>query len=224
MPHTLADAFLDRIPKGAIPIVDALNAFQKISDDFGEKQKVNKQGTAEAAPQPTPPIPQIAQPQQPLPQQPQAPQQSQISELLKRLLIPGGAAIAGSVNPNLLPQAAGLAGGFTKEIQRQDVSRAKLGAAEERKVEAKRKERRRNAEKIVELSRESFPPESVNSIIRAISEAESKLGTGSPGAAAIKARKTIESKLPKGVKEEDVNFTMKKHNLSREEVIKRLKK
>ena len=216
----IAEAFLDRIPMGANPLVDMFKGVQAITNKFSEKEKG---GQAEAAPQQAPPIPQIAQPQQPqAPQQPQKP--APLPDLFRRLLIPGGAAIAGSLNKKLLPGAAGLAGGFAGEIQRQDVAQGKLDVATEGKTEAKRKERRRKAEKIVALSRESYPPESVNSIIKAIGDAESKLGAGDPGKAAIKARKTIESKLPKGVKEEDVNFTMQKHNLSREEVIKRLKK
>ena len=43
------------------------------------------------------------------------------------------------------------------------------------------------------MSKETFPPESVDSIIKAIKEAERKLGSGSPGAAAVQARKQIEA-------------------------------
>jgi len=47
-------------------------------------------------------------------------QKNSILPMLLKLGIPLGAAIAGSVNPNLLPEAAGLSSGFTSEMQRQE--------------------------------------------------------------------------------------------------------
>ena len=94
-----------------------------------------------------PPIPQGIQPQQPpMPQNiQQAPQTAPQTEqsagkekgkfdwgtLLKDLGIPVGAAIAGSVNPNLLPQASGLAAGYAQERSEQrKFEREKLGEDE----------------------------------------------------------------------------------------------
>jgi len=45
---------------------------------------------------------------------------NKLLDFLKRAGIPIGAAIAGSVNPDFLPQAAGLAGGFNKGFNRQE--------------------------------------------------------------------------------------------------------
>lgn len=50
---------------------------------------------------------------------------SSIIKELVRLGVPLGAAIAGSVNPNLLPQATGLSTGFVDESQRQKLNEEK---------------------------------------------------------------------------------------------------
>lgn len=85
-------------------------------------------------------------------------------ENLIRFGVPIGAAIAGSVNPNLLPQAAGLATGFTGEVTRQKKEETKLAVAGAKKKETARKEEkqdrkdiRKEAERSVDKSVEFIP-------------------------------------------------------------------
>jgi len=89
------------------------------------------------APQPTPPIPQsIPRPSGDVSRTREEGEEAtrsndnrrMLMNILARMGVPLGAAIAGSVNPNLLPQTAGLATGYAKGIERQeDIAREELG-------------------------------------------------------------------------------------------------
>jgi len=197
--HTLADAFLSQFPKGVNPLVDILKGFTGIMEKDAEQQK-QKNAQAPQAP-PTPPPP---------PQALQAPQQqaqpdiqslrSQIGPLLAKLGIPVGAAIAGSVNPNLLPQAAGLSQGFTREVTRQAEQQIKQDKITERKSESKRKEEKRDrkdireqAERAIDKSKQFFPvPAERARAVKRLEEDMLRASGLGPGAAAVSARKTIE--------------------------------
>jgi len=218
--HTLADAFLSQFPSGANPIVDILKGFTGMMDAETEKRK--QQATTQQPAQPPPPSagiqapqPEIIKPQ--IPQQPQG--QSGISDILRRLLIPGGAAIAGSVNPNILPQAAGLSTGFTNELIRQEEQQAKSEIASERKSESKRKEEKRDrkdirekAERAVDKTKQFFPvPALREAVVKRIEEEMLEAAGLDPGKAAVKARKQIErSALQRFASEEEARKAGKK--------------
>jgi len=201
MPHSIADAFLSQFPKGVSPMVDTVKLFQNIQKKHAEQEKQQPQQSP-SPPVPTQslqggtvtgtaqgPTPQAIPPEQAVPPEEEKSGRGNIIQLLARLGIPVGAAIAGSVNPNFLPQAAGLSTGFTEEISRQDVQRSKLGISTEKKSEAKRKEEkrdrkdiRREAERAVDKSKEFIPTTAdrqrmINELEKAMLRERGMLGT-----------------------------------------------
>lgn len=172
--HRIADAFLSKIPFGANPLVDAIKGIQGIVDDFSESEKQKKVQQQPGIP---PNLQSSLTTQNPAPQSGagQVQNQSIIPDLLRRLLIPAGAAIAGSVNKNLLPQAAGLSTGFTKEITRQDTERGKERRRAEKQENQERKDAHKAAQDAATAINKTFPKMTPDEFLDSVAEIEQNI-------------------------------------------------
>jgi len=123
IPQETQEGLLNSFGQGEQLQSNLINSVLNPSFDLG---KINVTAPAQAASIPS----SVPQPQQTIGQKPQDKKEkkegpNKLIQFLARAGIPIGSAIAGSVNPNLLPQAAGLSTGFTSELSRQDRAREK---------------------------------------------------------------------------------------------------
>lgn len=227
----ILNAFLQRLGQGVSQIPPGTNPLLDVGRGLGAPQSTPGVTIPSLPPQ-APPIPQgIPAPTQSLqggtvtgteqgktPKAKPSPEQdkkrAEFIQQMVKLGIPLGAAILGSVNPDLLPQAAGLAGGFTGEIQRQDVAQEEE-AEENRRLATVLKNKKEEITTKANLDNEQF-----SKLLEALSGGE----ITDPGKAAKTARKEIEANLPASATEENIRFTMEQEGLSREEVIRRIRK
>lgn len=162
-------------------------------------------------------------PPSPIPQQQtaQSEQPNKMWEFIKNLGIPAAAAIGGSAFPGALPELSGFNTGYVGSLEKnRDFKRKKELAGIGTEIYSRDPDTGELVDTGVRVPKNS-------KVMNITSDKKAKAYDefmASLGGVKSEVPKLQTEQLPQGVTEEDIQYTMKKRGLSREEVIKRMNK